>query len=527
MTAATVGLAALGVVPAPPGASAVTGAVTAVGFRFVPASVTVLEGDTLEFVNLDSAPHDVVSVEVPPLFQSDLVAGPATTTVRGVEALEPGDYPFFCTVHNNMEGVLSVVENPLPPLPVDPFEPPAVSVATGTVPTPTSLTVRGTDLYVASWGSGTVSRLPILPEGLLGPPTTYAGGFVNPLGIAFGPDGTLFVSDSHPSSRSGRTRDGRVWAVPPGGGPPQVVIDQLPNGRHNTNGMAVDGDRLYITNGNSTDDGVSGGSPEEALSGTLLSIPLEGRDLTPASAEVVVEARGMRNNFDVAFRPGAASPEAWMTMNGLDAQEPYGEDLLLKAEIEPLAPVPATSAPPALTAASGPSTKGSGKGGGGKGGGKPTTTTTSSSTTSSTTTTTLPPPPERVVEDFGFPGCVHGEGSLAGVQNANPAVTDKCDGTETPPEALLGLHVSANGLAFGPGGYWKRDLFIAEYGNNPGETNSGHKVVRVPIGADGTVIGPPQDLLTLPSPLDVAFGPNGLYVADFTSGQILLLRPPA
>ncbi len=35
---------------------------------------------------------------------------------------------------------------------------------------------------------------------------------------------------------------------------------------------------------------------------------------------------------------------------------------------------------------------------------------------------------------------------------------------------------------------------------------------------------PPVDVVVGPAPLDLAFGPDGLYVADFDSGAITLLR---
>jgi glucose/arabinose dehydrogenase len=158
--------------------------------------------------------------------------------------------------------------------------------------------------------------------------------------------------------------------------------------------------------------------------------------------------------------------------------------------------------------------------------------TSPTSTTTSSTTTTVVESTPRLVTDFGFPGCVYAAGPNGAVlmaQNANPAVTDPCGTDHTRPEALLGLHVSANGLAFGPNdSFWNGDLFIAEYGNNPGSSFGGHKVVRVPIDADGRA-GAPVDVVVGVAPLDLAFGPpgTGLYVADFVTGLITLLRAPA
>ena len=254
-----------------------------------------------------------------------------------------------------------------------------------------------------------------------------------------------------------------VRAVPRGTRLPRVVVDGLPNGRHNTNGLVVHKGRLLIANGNSTDDGVDGGPPEEPLSGTLLSLPVNARGLHPPSPSIAVVARGMRNDYDVAIRPG--TDEAWITMNGPDAEEPFGEDLLLRAPLGGL------------------------------------------------------------VEDFGFPGCVYVSDPLRVVQNRNSRVADNCDGTETPPATLLGLHTSADGIAFGAGGAWGGDAYVAMYGSNPGEQSAGRRVVRVPIGAGGTVTGPSRTIRSGGNPLDLTFGPAGLYVGDFT-GTIFLLRAP-
>ncbi len=54
------------------------------------------------------------------------------------------------------------------------------------------------------------------------------------------------------------------------------MISGLPNGRHNTNGLAIGADgMLYITNGNSTDSGFGeeGGAPEvQPYSGSVLRV---------------------------------------------------------------------------------------------------------------------------------------------------------------------------------------------------------------------------------------------------------------
>jgi glucose/arabinose dehydrogenase/plastocyanin len=443
-------LAALVAVPA---RAANTTTITTAAFTFVPPVVSIAPGDSVQLANPDIAPHDITSDE-PGLFQSAAVQpGGAPAPVVGADALSEGTYAYHCSFHPFMHGTLNVTAStPAPPLPVP------VVQGVGAAPTPTSITTFGGSLYVASYGTGSVSKLQILPGGLLGPAEPFASGFTNPLGIAFAPDGTLFVSDSH-AAENGTV--GRVWAVEPVGAAPQVAVDGLPNGRHNTNGMEVHDGRLFIANGNSTDNGTpdsTGGAPDVPhRSGALLSIPVSGRNLT--SADVAVAAEGLRNIYDVAFRPG--TDEAWLPMNGPDTFDPYGQDLLLEAD-------------------------------------------------------TAGPPP-----DFGFPACLYGPGGVTDFkQNPTPGITAVCGGQKLPAQ-LLGLHVSADGLAFDVNA---RYLYIALFGNFYGNEVVGHKVVRVPVDASG-VAGTPQDVVVGGAPLDVTATTDGIYVADFASGQITLIKP--
>lgn len=450
-----------GLAGATPHAAAAAHTVTSAGYLYLPTDLTIARGDTVDLLNVDPVPHNITSDGSTRsgalLFSSDNADAGERVTVRGVDKLAPGRYGYFCTLHEDMRGSILVTEGggPLPAAPQWVVTPTGASV-----PSPTSITFFDGAFYVTSFAANDVTRLPVQAAGLLGPPQQYATGFDQPLGVAFAPDGTMFVADSH---AVGTGRVGRVWALPKGGGAAgsvgKVVVDGLPNGRHNTNNLAVHRGRLYITNGNSTDDGVAGGPPEKPLSGTVLSVPLTARGLAAkAGPALVVESRGLRNPYDVTFRPGTS--EMWFATNGPDALDPYGEDLLHVVDVR------------------GP------------------------------------------VADYGFPACIYDARLTPG---RNPAVDKPCK--HRKPVLALGLHVSANGLAFGPEtAPWDGDLFVAEFGNNPGESNAGHKIVRVPV--TGGKAGPPQDVLTLPSPLDVAFGPpgTGLYVADFGTGQILLLR---
>jgi glucose/arabinose dehydrogenase len=435
-------LLALGVGPVQ--ARATDQVVSAAANTFLPASVMIDRGARLTFANGDLAPHNVVADATTrrgPLFFSATVTAGQTADVQGVSALAPATYTFHCSVHPQMHGSLTVTGGT------------GVAVAAvptgGNVPTATSAVVRDGGLYVTSYVANAVLRLPILPGGLLGPAATYATGFSSPLGLAFAPDGWLYVTDSHQAADGSTV--GRISTVQPGGGPVKVLVDNLPNGRHNTNGLAIRGGRLYVANGSSTDDGVHGGAAERPLSGTVLSYALP---IHPG-AKPTVEVRGLRNVYDLAFR----GSELWFASNGPDELDPYGEDLLHRADVA------------------------------------------------------------RKTADFGFPACVYKAGLVRG---QNPNVTTRCTSKYAAPARALGLHVSADGVAFGTGGVWGGDLYVAEYGSND-PSLAGHRVVRIPV-VNGKA-GVPQDVVVGPAPLDVAFGPDGLYVLDFDSGAILLLKP--
>ena len=65
------------------------------------------QGDTLKFTNLDTlAQHDLAADDGK--FASDLVGAGQSSMVKGVETLPPGAYPFHCTLHTWMRGVVNV-----------------------------------------------------------------------------------------------------------------------------------------------------------------------------------------------------------------------------------------------------------------------------------------------------------------------------------------------------------------------------------------------------------------------------------
>lgn len=105
-------LAAAAALTVPSSASAANNVVVTAGFRYLPPTLSVAQGDTLTHVNADIAPHDVVAVETGPdnlpIFYGDIVGTGGQSDVRGVSSLSPGAYSFYCSVHPTMTGTLTV-----------------------------------------------------------------------------------------------------------------------------------------------------------------------------------------------------------------------------------------------------------------------------------------------------------------------------------------------------------------------------------------------------------------------------------
>jgi len=78
----------------------------------LPIALSITQGDTLSSTNLDPVPHSLTADDLDelgnPLFDTGLFGLAATAPVVGVENLQPGSYPFHCTTHAFMHGVLTV-----------------------------------------------------------------------------------------------------------------------------------------------------------------------------------------------------------------------------------------------------------------------------------------------------------------------------------------------------------------------------------------------------------------------------------
>lgn len=351
----------------------------------------------------------------------------------------------------------------------------------------------GKRLYVTDNIGGTVLVIDDV-GGVGGEPQVFAEGFRGPLGVLAAKDGSIYVTDAEEAREGpyGFRPYGRVWRVfdkdDDGiADKKYVVLKDLPNGRHNTNGMAFGPDgKLYVTNGNSTDDGIEGGESEvEPWSGSLVRIDPRSRNVSLADLprRKTLVATGWRNVYDVAFSPIDDSL-AFVPHNGTDdarkgstAENPVdpnledSDDLLYVTDVD-----------------------------------------------------------DRKRDDFGFPSClinVEEKGSLKPYDNPNPDVIDKfgpCPVRSTPrPVSSFGLHTSSDGLAFQTKGAWgpdyRNDLFVAEWGNLFGAP-AGHDVVRVQLDKTGRKVVSQSVFLEMDLPLDLTFdGQGAMYVADF-SGTI-------
>jgi glucose/arabinose dehydrogenase len=165
----------------------------------------------------------------------------------------------------------------------------------------------------------------------------YASGLTRPTAIAFGPDGRLYVAQETGQivvAGAGRAKPrvlARGFHTPLGlawHGPRlfvssrgrldslnlvgkslrvrRTLVKGLPHGRHQQDNVVVGGDgRLYLGSGSTCDVC----REKDSRSATILSVLPSGRDLR-------IVARGLRNPFGVAFRPGTG--RLYATVNGRD-----------------------------------------------------------------------------------------------------------------------------------------------------------------------------------------------------------------
>lgn len=384
-----------------------------------------------------------------------------------------------------------------------------------------------------------------------------AEGLNSVLGVTFGPDNSMWVADNLNS----RGRVSRLTDTDADGvfETSSVVLKNIPNGRHQTNGLTFGPDgMLYVANGNATDNGLACGPPLgpadpvglpeplksfyedtfrntecadpeiEPWTGSIIRVDPAWEDVDlmtdvrvdedPFYAEdgmddeTVLVAEGFRNIYDVAFRP-AKPNEIWTPMNGSD--DPSSSEPIFGLEVDNEQIVGFTQPPEGEE-----------------------------------------PQPifGPIIEDGGFPSCLYDphenpfpeptighdhDGIPEPQQNDYPGVEERfgpcsADTVIRPRTVLERGHEGTSGLAFEDGdnfpARYDGDLFIAEWGSlwnlngvplsgTSGASPTGHKVVQLEINEDGSVEGNEREFTTGGLPIDVTFGENGfLYVADMTSG---------
>ena len=217
----------------------------AAAMSYATPAVTIAAGDTVTFHNLDTlAKHDIVGHEGG--FASELIGAGESSPVKGVEKLEPGQYPFHCSLHSWMQGAITVTQGgagaPSPTAPGDVTGLPLV----GTTPDPADIWPRASRSSIGSdrWPlyGGDISNT--RNGGLEGPSATEA---LN-LGVAWSfhaPDGdftgTPVVARGMVVAGS---NGGTVYALDAATGERRWLHSV---GKEPINGsLATDGKRVYV-----------------------------------------------------------------------------------------------------------------------------------------------------------------------------------------------------------------------------------------------------------------------------------------
>jgi len=199
------------------------------------------------------------------------------------------------------------------------------------------------DLYYMD-GQARIFKLAIRPEGESRGKQVYTladiGGAVTTEGMAFGPDGTLYILSNNlqKDTNRGIIRQGildesgnRRWST---------FLSTAPLPKSNTNFdhlfnaliVSPDGQYIYFNSGSRTDHGeiqTDGGifidTREAPLTSAIFRIPTGLQDVVLENDEEALQAQGylfadgVRNAFDLAF---AADGELWGVDNGPDADYP-------------------------------------------------------------------------------------------------------------------------------------------------------------------------------------------------------------
>lgn len=304
------------------------------------------------------------------------------------------------------------------------------------------------DLYVSLQAAGRVVALPDPQHtGTAAQVIDVASGLLNPFGLAYH-DGALYVGETTQVDR---------FAIDPASlqaGSGQVVVSGLPaGGKHITRTVQFGPDgRLYVSIGSSCDVCVEG-DPRRAAIMRFNADGSGGRIL----------AGGMRNAVGFTFQPGTGL--LWATVNGQDTlgDSIPGEDVTVV----------------------------------------------------------------QSGDNFGWPYCYGNQQTDPELTNPNP---NYCSGT-TNPTLQLPAHMAPLGATFAtspqlPASQWG-SLLVALHGSQHASYYSGYKVMRVamqgtqPTGVSDFATGWLTNGGYWGRPVDIVQGPDGVfYVSDDLAGAV-------
>ena len=187
----------LGVVLLPTApAEAASHAVMIHNYAYSPASLSIAQGDTVTWTNMDTAEHDVVVTSGPVSFRSPMLSKGESWSYTFTTA---GSYGYTCSVHPDMRGAVSAKAAAPPPTPSkaqpDPAQPPAAAPSTApqqtapaappprTTPSPTAPAAEGKQGHQAAAPSSpaatpTTAAPPAQPAATLSPLLLVAGASV-------------------------------------------------------------------------------------------------------------------------------------------------------------------------------------------------------------------------------------------------------------------------------------------------------------------------------------------------------------
>lgn len=141
--------------PQAPSAAAATQTVMMQNYAYSPASLTVHVGDTVTWIQHDTAPHDVVTTSAPVAFRSPQLSQGQSWSYTFRTA---GTYSYYCSVHPDMRAQITV--QPAAPTQAPPTRASSAAPATRPVATPNRTAVAAPAAPAAPTPSSSAGTTP-------------------------------------------------------------------------------------------------------------------------------------------------------------------------------------------------------------------------------------------------------------------------------------------------------------------------------------------------------------------------------